>query len=340
MDRAEVPEKRADALAPGWLSRALGVEIVRVETVEVIRTVATKVRFLALPADGAPALALCLKGLLDGDEATRMGGPTMVKEADFYGLVAPHVAVQVPHHVTSVIDREARQAVVIMRDLIAQGAQFCSALDPFTADDTAASLEQLARLHAGAGLLANRPWITRRIDDFARRPHLSAGQLQDLLDDPRGNGLGARTSNASRLLSALVPLAERDGTRAQFLVHGDAHAGNIFRTASGPGLIDWQLLQAGGWALDVAYHVAATLPVEIAAREERRLLDHYLAVMRAKGCTMPDSDTAWREYREAMVYGFYLWAITRRVDPPIIHAFTARLGAGVERLGSFELLGV
>ena len=149
-----------------------------------------------------------------------------------------------------------------------------------------------------------------------------------------------RTKDAARLLSALAPLAARDAGRAQFLVHGDAHAGNIFRTSDGPGLIDWQLLQAGSWALDLAYHIAATLPVEIAAAEERRLLGHYLDHMRALGCAMPDDDTAWREYREAMVYGFYLWAITRRVDPPIIYAFTARLGAGVERLDSFTLLGV
>lgn len=340
MPSAIVPEKLADALSPKWLSSVLGVEIASVATVEVIRTVATKARFLAFPQDGTPPLALCLKGLLDGDEMTRMGGPTMVKEADFYGKVAGHVAVRAPTCVKSVIDREARQAVVIMRDLIAENAHFCSALEPFSADQTAASLEQLAALHAGSGLLADRPWIMRRIDEFAARPHLACEQLQALLDDPRGQTLAPRTKDAARLLAALAPLAKRDGARAQFLVHGDAHAGNIFRTEAGPGLIDWQLLQAGGWALDVAYHVAATLPVEIAAQEERRLLGHYLGVMRELGCAMPDEEAAWTEYREAMVYGFYLWAITRRVDPPIIHAFTARLGAGVERLGSFELLGV
>ncbi|MCW1401705.1 aminoglycoside phosphotransferase family protein [Novosphingobium sp. MW5] len=336
----KVPDGLVEALSPEWLSAALGVEIARVETVEVIRTVATKARFVAHPADGSPSLALCLKGLLDGDEMTRMGGPTMVREADFYGKVAGHVAVRVPSLHSSVIDREGRQAIVIMHDLISGGAVFCSALDPFTADDTAASLEQLAALHAGRGLLASEPWITRRIDEFAGRPHLTAQQLQALLDDPRGASLAPQTKDAARLLSALPPLAARDALRPQFLVHGDAHAGNIFRTEQGPGLIDWQLLQAGGWALDVAYHIAATLPVDVAAAEERRLLSHYLGVMRGHGCDMPGEEEAWGQYREAMVYGFYLWAITRRVEPPIIHAFTARLGAAVERLDSFALLSV
>lgn len=336
-----IPFTLEQALDPRWLSSVLGQEIAGVELVEVIRTVATKVRFTAQPADGSAALHLCLKGLLDADEHTRRGGPTMVKEADFYSHIAPQVDLRVPHCVAPVVDREGQQAVVIMQDLIAEGAQFCSALEPFTADQAAASLEQIAALHAGHDLLGSNPWITRRLDQFASRPHLTAHELQALLDDPRGDSLAPRARDAARLLAALGPLAERDAGRAQFLVHGDAHAGNVFRDARGkPGLIDWQLLQQGGWALDVAYHLAAVLPVELAEREERRLLDHYLDVMRALGCSVPDAEAAWSEYREAMAYGFYLWAITRRVEPAIIQTFTARLGAGVTRHDSFALLGV
>ncbi|MEO7248483.1 MAG: phosphotransferase [Novosphingobium sp.] len=340
MGSIAVPQTLDQALDPDWLSGALGLAIASTGTVEVIRTVATKVRFRAHPTDGSAPLALCLKGLLDDDPMMRMGGPTMVREADFYGKVAEYVAVRVPHCVKTVIDRENQQAVVIMRDLIADGAVFCSALDPFSADDAAASLEQLAALHAGSGLLADRRWITHRVGEFAARPHLSVEALQNLLNDPRGDNLPPATRNAARLLAALAPLARHDAARAQFLVHGDAHAGNVFRTAQGPGLIDWQLLQSGGWALDVAYHINAVLPVDLAAREERRLLIHYLNVMRAGGYAMPDDETAWAEYREACVYGYYLWAITRRVDPAIIHTFTARLGAAVTRHDSFAVLGV
>ncbi len=340
MNQTEVPILLEQALEPTWLSRALGTPIAAVDTVEVIKTVATKVRFRAMPANGSAPLALCIKGLFGDDPMTRMGGPTMVKEADFYGKIAAHVAVQVPTCVTSVIDREERQAVVIMRDLIADGASFCSALDPFTADEAAASVEQMAALHAGRGLLEGNPWITRRIDDFANRPHMTPENLQELLDDPRGDPLAAATKNAERLLAGIKELACRDATLPQFLVHGDAHAGNIFRTTSGPGLIDWQLLQSGGWALDVAYHLNAVLPVDLAEVEERRLLEHYLDHARGLGLTMPDAETAWAQYREAVVYGFYLWGITRRVDPPIIREFTKRLGLAVARHDSFELLGV
>ena len=33
---------------------------------------------------------------------------------------------------------------------------------------------------------------------------------------------------------------------------------------------------------------------------------------------LPGEEEAWQQYREAVIYGYYLWGITRRVDPPII----------------------
>jgi hypothetical protein len=341
-----VPATLDKALDPAWLAQALapdsgGRAVEAVERVEVIRTVATKVRFTVRFAGLDGLRAYCLKGLLDVDEMTARGGATMVREADFYARIGPRVAVLTPTCVAAITDRAAQQGVIVMRDLIAQGARFCSALEPFDADQAAASLAQLAALHAGKALLASELWITPRVSDLAEMRYVTVEQLQDLLDGPRGEGLSVATRSAERLGAAMRALAARDAARPQFLVHGDAHAGNIFRTAAGEtGLIDWQLLQSGGWALDVAYHLNAVLPVDLAAREERRLLGHYLELMHAHGCAMPDAEEAWRQYREAAIYGYYLWAITRRVDPPIIEMFVERLGRAVERLESHALLGV
>jgi hypothetical protein len=41
-----------------------------------------------------------------------------------------------------------------------------------------------------------------------------------------------------------------------------------------------------------------------------------------------------------MVYGYFMWAITQRVDRPIIETFVARLGAAVQDHESFDRLGV
>lgn len=346
MPALEVPTTLAQALEPAWLTKALapltgGAAVTAVETVEVIKTVATKVRFTAAYA-GAPGgkAALCLKGFLDVDPEMAKGGSTTVLECDFYDKLAPELSVRVPERVATVIDRENPMGVLIMRDLIAQGARFCSALEAFTAEQAAESLGQLARLHIRRDLLADLPWVRRRVADLARAQYVPTPMLQELLNGPRGEGLPERTRDAAILVEAMKVLAERDEAGPQVLVHGDSHAGNIFRTAEGPGLIDWQLLQRGGWALDVAYHIAAVLPVEVAEREERALLGHYLETYQSLGGEVPDGETAWAQYRAAAVYGFYLWGITRRVDPAIINVFVGRLGASVTRHDSYRLLGL
>jgi Ser/Thr protein kinase RdoA (MazF antagonist) len=213
-------------------------------------------------------------------------------------------------------------------------------MEAFTVDEAAQSLEQLCRLHTCGVALDKYPWITRRVAAFARGNYVPLPTLQQMLDGARGAGLPARTRNAELLLRSMQALAELDEANPDVLIHGDSHAGNIFRTAEGPGLIDWQVLQRGGWALDVAYHVAAVLPVEVAENSERTLLRHYLESVRHFGGQVPDDEQAWAQYRAAAVYGYYLWSITRRVEPAIINIFVGRLGASVTRHESFRLLGL
>lgn len=341
-----VPTTLDAALDPEWLAQALapignGAAVAQVERVEFIRTVATKQRFTVRFEGEETVHALCLKSILDVDNPAMAGGSTTVLEADFYEKIAPQLGVRVPTLVAAVIDREAPLGIIIMRDLIADGTRFCSALEAFTADQTARSLEQLAELHAGKAMLAEFDWIKPRVAQLAGMTYITPEMLQEMLDGPRGVNLSPEIRDAKRLVAGLKALAARDAGYEQFLVHGDGHAGNIFRTSDGEtGIIDWQLLQSGGWALDVAYHVCATLPYEVAEKEERNLLDHYLGVMRGKGFDMPHAEEAWRRYREAAIYGYYLWSITRRVDPPIIEQFVDRLGRAVTRLESHKLLGI
>lgn len=334
-----VPVTLDEALAPEFLSKALGRAVASVEVVELLKTVATKVRFAVTFADGSKD-SYCLKGLLDVDEMTKLGGSTCVLEGDYYLKLAPQLNVQVPEAVTVVTDRQTQQSVLIMKDLIVAGGKFCSALDPFTADQAVESLQQIANLHAGSHLLKGAEWIRPRAAELARMQYMTAEVLQNLLDDPRGDNLSPAVRSGARLIEGMKALADVSEGRPQFLVHGDAHAGNIFRTGSGAGLIDWQVLQRGTWAIDVAYHLCAVLPVALAELEERRLLGLYLDMARGLGLTLPDEEQAWRQYREAVVYGYYMWGITRRVDPPIRIQFTDRLGRAVMRHGSFGLLAV
>jgi hypothetical protein len=282
-----------------------------------------------------------MKGFLDRKDGRVGGGEAAMREAGFYNQLAPRIGVRTPTAIAAPIECETRHSIVIMRDLIVEGARFCTALEPFDANRAAQSLEQLARLHCSRTVLGPVEaidWTSRQIDWLSR--YMTVDTLQGLMDGPRGEGLPARSRDADLLIRGLQALAAEDAARPATLIHGDCHAGNIYQTADGVGLIDWQLLQQGGWALDVAYHIAAVLPVEVAEREERALLNHYLDVARRLGGVMPDVETAWAQYRTSAVYGLFLWGITRTVDPAVIRTFVGRLGCAVARHDSYRLLGL
>lgn len=340
-----VPTTLQAALDPLWLAQLLapdsgGAAVQAVTLSETIRTMASKARIAVCFAD-APQRPrhYCLKAFLDEEADATNGGATTIRESRFYRELAPRITMRVPRCINAAIDEAAQRGILAMNDLVAEGAQFCSALEPFTADDAAQSLEQLARLHAGAALLESAPWLPSRIEQLAATRFYAPEQIQPLLDDPRGEGLDASTRSAAKLFAAIRALAQRHAQKPQTLLHGDCHAGNIYRTAEGPGFTDWQLVQRGHWSLDVAYHIAAVLPIAVAEREERRLLEHYLAVLRGLGGAAADCETAWADYRAAQPYGFFHWAITRRQPPPITREFTQRLGAGIARHDSYRLLG-
>lgn len=347
MSAPPVPEKLEQALDHDWLTRALapisgGAEVTSVEMVEKIRTMASKVRIAVRFAnDPDREHNYCLKAFLDNESDPGMGGSTTIREADFYTEIAPRTTMRVPGIKGAVIDRERERAILIMNDLVKEGARFCSALEAFSPDEAAQSVEQIARLHAAEEVVDDIPWLPSRLAQLVMDSgYYTPTTVQPLLDDPRSETLDAKTKDASVLFAGMAKLAERTASGPQVLLHGDCHAGNIYWTTDGPGFTDWQLIQRGNWALDVAYHICAILPVDVAEREERRLLDHYLDKVRALGGHPPDRETAWEDYRAAQIYGFFQWAITRMVDPPIIKIFTERLGAGVMRHDSYRLLGV
>jgi hypothetical protein len=341
-----VPATLQQALAPEWLAHALapvsgGAAIDALELVDDIRGMASKLRIRVRFANAPDRVhAFCLKAFFDAADAASAGGETTIREARFYLELAPQTDMRVPGCANALIDAHAGRGILILDDLIAAGARFCSAREAFSTAQCAQSLEQIARLHAAARLLPGAPWLPCRIERLATSPRFTVEQVQPLLDDPRGDGLPMRTRSATLLFAGIKALAKRNATRAQTLLHGDCHPNNLYWTADGPGFADWQLVQRGNWALDVAYHIAAVLPVTRAERDERALLDHYLDALRAVGGDAPDRETAWDDYRAAQIYGFFHWAITRRVAADITREMTQRLGAGVTRHESYRLLGL
>jgi aminoglycoside phosphotransferase (APT) family kinase protein len=263
-------------------------------------------------------------------------------EVRFYTELAGQLGVRVPRCVYAGIDPDSGHGMILMRDLKAAGSNFLTALSPYSVDQAAATLEQLALMHAhdiSTITLSDDQWVAPRLNLFLS--YVTEERLQVLMDDGRAAALPASVTSAARIRAGLGAVMERSRDACQCYIHGDAHAGNLYLDSNGePGLIDWQLVQRGSWALDVAYHLGAVLEVEDRRQHEEMLLSHYLNAVRGNGGHPPHAIEAWDLYREAFAYGYFLWAITQRVERPVLETFVHRLGTAVVDHETFERLGV
>jgi aminoglycoside phosphotransferase (APT) family kinase protein len=270
-----------------------GVQAIGIEIVERLETVATKVRF-RVKYDGDPGnapTALCAKGYLNPAMHEQVAGT--VTEAVFYETIAAGLPVRTPPCVHAAVDPGTSHGLVVMTDLVEAGSTFLDPLGSYSVDQAAATLDQIAALHAATwerGATLTMPQFAPRIDRLVEI--MSADALQQLLDDGRAPALGDSVRRADRLQEAVVALTKLDHA-ARCLVHGDVHTGNIYLAPDGlPGIIDWQVAQRGVWAIDVAYHIAAVLDPAVRAGAEVDLVRHYLDRLALRGGPVMPFDEA------------------------------------------------
>ena len=340
-----IPRTLDEAIDPAWLGEALAPgagagAVAQVQVTEVVKAMASKVRIGVRFADEPERVHhYCLKAFLDSDLDLQSTGEVTTRESNFYTRIAPHLSMRVPA-CPAVVTDESGQAIMIMEDIIAKGGSFCDTLQPLTVEQARETLDQLARLHAGSSLLEDNPWIPRGMDWMAESRHFPQALIQERMDDGRGEGLPPATLDAGNLLASLRVLADRSRAGPQTMVHGDSHIGNIYQSAQGLGFADWQLIKSANWAVDIAYHIGCVLPVDVAERHERELLLYYLDALGRHGGDPVDADTAWDEYCCATPYGYYLWAITARVEYSRTCENFQRLGAAVTRSDAYRRLGI
>jgi Phosphotransferase enzyme family len=335
-----VPDALEEVLTPAWLTKALGqrfpgITVASVEPGPVVSRVSTNARFRVTYEGNVPPglpVDLCVKGYFtdysDTAAASRSAG---VPEAMFYRHLAGTSGVRTLECVWADVDPATRHGVVITGDVAAQGATFLDALSPYTADQAAESLEQYAVLHGRTwGRPLDEPWLGPRLASTMTARGLP--EITGNFEGPIGALVPQRVRDAQRLWDAvgrLATLLQTAGPRC--LLHGEAHVGNLYLDAIGhPCLVDWQLVQGGPWYLDVGYHLGCTLSPDERRRNESDLLAHYLDRLRAEGADAPSLDDARRGIRLGLLYGFFLWAITLKVAPPVTTAMLERLGSAVD----------
>lgn len=219
-------------------------------------------------------------------------------------------------------DGDDLRFTILMEDIGGRaGARLGIATTPATPDEVASLLATLATMHrawwGGERLDREARWLTdavanppmrfwREIGPRLTHRHLERGHRADLVD-------AARWPEAA-LWPAFDRLCERNAERPHTLLHGDVHAGNVYYVSGGDGgLLDWQLMLRGCWALDVTYILVTALDSDDRATHERALLREYLARL---GDIAPSFDDAWLRYRQNVLYGILMWLIT----PNGVHA--------------------
>ena len=333
-----VPDSLDEVLSPEWMTAALsqkfpGIEVTNVIRGELIQRVATNQRFTIECAGGVPdglSPHLCLKGYWgEYGESYRHVSAT---ETFFYRDIADSTGMRTLRSVATVFDVEKRHGVVITEDVVEQGAVFLDSLSPYSVDQVAESLGQLAKLHAATWCspeYENAAWLAPHLDHYLMRRG-----VPDILvnfDGPIGAGVPEKVRDAQALVDAFGSLAQVTATDSPWcLMHGDCHVGNVFLDADGrPSFTDWQMIQRGPWYLDVGYHIGSTLDPEDRRANEDDLLRSYLDVLSASGVSAPSFESARDLIRRGYLEGFFLWAITLKVDPPITTRLLYRLGTAV-----------
>lgn len=257
-------------------------------------------------------------------------------EVRFYREIAPSIPIEVPRCYLADVEGPAQRFVLLLEDLEARGARPLKVADRLDLAEAGLVVEALGRFHAAfhgsrrldgeLGWLRAPDRLDPAIGAFERALPAMAlrtalGRHGDLVPDPVRRA-GRRIVRSRRAL-------ERVWARGPHTVlHGDAHAGNLFRVDGRVGLLDWQLVQRGQGMRDVAYFMTTSLETDLRREAEEALIRRYLEVLADRGASRPPSfDEAWAQYR---LHALYAWQAT------MFTAAAAGLQQASEALAGFE----
>jgi len=330
-----LPATLEEATSLEWIESILGVGVLRVVVGEIDERVSTNTPVSVELADGSRR-DLWIKGYFS--EVGRQFRHAGIPEAMFYRELSGWVGIRTLRPVHVEVDLDSGANVVVTEDVANTGARFLNSLSPYSPVQAAESLAQLARLHSAT-------WMSATGDADWLRPRLVSYTIARGVKDIRSNfesdigaGVPEEVRDSDRLHAAYKVLAMDAANATPWaVIHGDPHIGNLFLDADGrPTFVDWQLVQRGPWYLDVGYHLVSSLTIEDRRANEQELVRHYLTCLAAGGVEPPTEGEVWKGLRRSFLHGFYLWAITLKVDPRVTATLLERLGTAVSDHSAFK----
>ncbi len=350
--------RAATGVTPGWLTAALQGRFpgVRVRLVRGLAADAgtTQRARLAVTYDDpgrgdAPPESIFVK-LAPADLRTRLFvnllrlGSTEVR---FYRRLAEEVPVDVAR-VFHVASGRAGRFVLVLEDLTSRGVRFADVTRPLTAETARLVVRALARLHAAfwesPRFRSDLAWLEGHDRDARYRIGrlLSAVAVTPALARFGDLVPPELRAAAGRIAAARDRLEQAWARPPCTLIHGDAHAGNLYFPPGGVGFLDWQVVQRGQGMRDVTYFVVESLPTALRRNCERELIDLYRATLTEHGIAAPPPDTAWAQYRLHALYAWIASVVTsaaaRLQSEAIVRAGLARSSAAVMDLDSLAAL--
>jgi hypothetical protein len=278
----------ASGIAPDWLTAALqarfpGVRVRSLRGLGADAGTTQRVRLAVTYDDigrGDPPPGSIFVKLAPADLRTRLFVNLMrlgSTEVRFYRELAEGVPVDLAR-VFHAASGRAQRFVLILEDLAARGVHFTDVSRPMTVEMAHLVVQALASLHAAfwesARFQGDLSWLRRHHHDLPYR----IGRLVS----------AAAVTSALRRFGDLVPAelraaagritAARDRLEAAWarppltLIHGDAHAGNLYFPSGGVGFLDWQVVQRGQGMRDVTYFLIQSLSSGVRRACERELI--------------------------------------------------------------------
>jgi len=259
------------------------------------------------------------------DLMTRLAGTvteSMTGEAHFYSQVRPELDIEAPMGYHSAYDLKRGRSIHLIEDLVeTKNATFCSPQTRISRDQAEQVVELLATLH---GTYYKSPRLNT---DFAHlftwvEEHSRMITTVDLNKYHHRGFAKAEPVIPKELLRrrdevwpAIVKSTGLHDQLPHTIIHCDVHLGNWYITGDGRmGLLDWQVIAKGHWSRDLAYAVAATLPIDDRRAWERDLIQLYLNRFEALSGEKIPFDEAWLRYRQQVFGAMVMWTPT--YSPP------------------------
>jgi hypothetical protein len=340
-----------DDVTPQWLSEVLAAEVVDVAVIPVGTGQTGATYRVEASYRGAPDLPPSFVVKLPAqDPAVRERVALSYRsEHAFYTDLADTLDVPLARCYHCALADDGAQFVLLLADMAP--AEQADQIVGCTVDEARLAVRAMAGLHGPRW--CDPAWLTLAATVMPKPDEATArglGDITKLAVDTTLEKLGPRmteqdratvTDSAELIADWLLHAPDRFS-----LLHGDYRADNLLfdpqRTEVT--VVDWQTLAVGLPARDLSYFLATSLPPDVRAAAERKLVDDYHRELRRYDVGDFDAEMCWQDYRFGMLQvplittlGHAFSAPTERGDEMAL-TMLQRGSRAIRELGTLDLI--